>query len=158
LLRGVKRELVDRGMYLSTPGRLRQSDRFVSRLYILTRAEGGRSKPLTTGYINMAHVDTWTMAACLRLPKDQEMAMPGDILDSAEVLLRRPMVLVPGQRFVIRDNQQTTVSGVVTELLPPMEKHDIAGFNFMPTKPHVIESNASTVVKKRARAKTDKKS
>ena len=157
LLRGVKRELVDRGMYLGSPGQLRQSDRFSARLYVLTKSEGGRSKPLTTGYINMAHVDTWTMAACLRLPDDRAMAMPGDLLDSAEVVLRRPMVLVPGQRFVIRENQQTTVSGVVTELLPPLQQHDITGFNYVPSKPHVIESNASTVIKKRARAKTDKK-
>lgn len=157
LLRGVKLELIDRGMYVGTPGQLRQSDRFNARLYVLTRAEGGRSKPLTTGYINMAHIDTWTMAACIRLPEDRAMAMPGDLLDSVEVLLRRPMVLVPGQRFVIRENQQTTVSGIVTELLPALESHDITGFNCMPAKPHAIESNASTVVKKRARAKAEKK-
>jgi len=157
LLRGVKRELVDRGMYLGSPGRLLMSDRFVARLYVLTRAEGGRSKPFTSGYINMAHIDTWTMAACIRLAEDRAMAMPGDLIDSAQVLLRRPMVLAPGQRFVIRENQQTTVSGVVTELLPPLERYDIPGFNLAPSKPQVIESNASTLMKRRAKAKTDKK-
>jgi elongation factor Tu len=140
LLRGIKREFVERGMYLGSPGQLRQSDRFSARLYILTRAEGGRSKPLCSGFISVAHVDTWTMAAMVRLRGgEREMAMPGDLIDSAEILLRRPMVLAPGQRFVIRDNLQTIVSGVVTELLPMLEKHDIAGFNSMPTKPYSID-------------------
>lgn len=129
LLRGVKRDLVERGMYLAAPGRLQQSDRFTARLYVLTRAEGGRSKPLTSGYIAMAHVDTWSMAACIRLqstdpggqtPQDSDkmapaaMAMPGDLVDNAEIVLRIPMVLSPGQRFVVRDNQQVVMLSVIT--------------------------------------------
>lgn len=53
---------------------------------------------------------------------------------------------------------QTTVSGVVTELLPPVTHHDIYGFNVVPVRPHVIESNSSTVIRKRVRARTEKKS
>ena len=152
LLRGIKREYVDRGMFLGAPGQLRQSNCFTARLYVLTRAEGGRSKPLTTGYINMAHIDTWTMAACVNLPSDRQMAMPGDLLDSIEIVLRKPMVLNEGQRFVIRENQQTTLSGIVTEILPQTDK-EIAGFNYVPKQSYVYETNASTVVKKRMQAK-----
>jgi elongation factor Tu len=152
LLRGIKREFVDRGMFLAPPGRLHQSNRFTARLYVLTHAEGGRSKPLTSGYINMAHVDTWTMAACVRL-SDRPMAMPGDLVDSAEVLLRKPMVLRQGQRFVVRDNQRTTISGVVIELLTPSQE-EITGFNFVASRPYTLEGNASTVMRRRLRAKT----
>ena len=147
LLRGVKREFVDRGMFLGAPGRLTQSDHFAARLYVLTAAEGGRSKPLTTGFSNLAYMATWTMAARVDLG-DRPMAMPGELVDRAELVLRRPMVLREGQRFVVRDGRRTVVSGIITDVLADYGK-EIAGFNYVPAKRMKIESNAFVVRRRR---------
>jgi len=152
LLRGIKREFVDRGMFLSPPGHLQQSDHFAARLYMLTEAEGGRAKPITTGFSNLAYVETWTMAARIELG-DRAMVMPGELLDRAELILQKPMVIRKGQRFVVREFRRTAVSGVITELLANSER-EIVGFNRVVTKPMKIESNVAVVRKKRAAKST----
>ena len=148
LLRGIKREFVDRGMYLSPLGQLQQSNHFAARLYVLTDAEGGRAKPITTGFSNLAYVETWTMAARVELG-DRAMVMPGELLDRAELILRKPMVIREGQRFMIRECRHTVVSGIITELLAKSER-EIVGFNRVLTRPMKIESNAALVRRKRA--------
>ena len=148
LLRGVKREFVDRGMYVTVPGQLHQSDHFAARLYMLTPEEGGRPKPITTGFANLAYVDTWTMAARIDLG-DQPMVMPGDLVDRAEFILCRPMVIREGQRFFIRESRHTVISGVITEVLAESGK-EIRGFNYAPRKAMTIESNLAVVRKKKA--------
>jgi len=148
LLRGVKREFVDRGMYLGAPGQLCQSDHFAARLYMPTSAEGGRGRPITSGFANVAHVETWTMAALVELG-DRPMVMPGELVDRAELILRKPMVVREGQRFVVREGRRTVLSGVITELLAKCER-EIRGFNYIPAKRMAIESNASVVRRKRA--------
>ena len=152
LLRGVKREFVDRGMYLGVPGQLKQSDHLATRLYMLSRDEGGRTKPITTGYSNVAYVETWTMAARVELG-DRPMVMPGELVDRAELILRRPMVIREGQRFVIREYRNTIVSGVITEVLSESGR-EIRGFNYLPTRPMTMESNAAVVRRKRAQKTT----
>lgn len=154
LLRGVKKELVQRGMFLSVPGNLKQVEHFRARLYVLKRSEGGRSKPVTTNYINMMFVDTWNMACCLRLPESQAMAMPGDVVE-ASIMLRSPMVLREGDKFLIRENQLTALSGVVTEILPP-SGINIKGFNYEIPKPQAVEGNSSVVMRRRRTAKATK--
>jgi len=148
LLRGVKREFVDRGMFLGVLGKLKQSDHFAARLYVLTKAEGGREKPITSGFANLAHVATWTMAARVELG-DRPMAMPGELLDRVELILRKPMVLHEGLRFVIRDHGYTIISGIITEVLPDSGV-EIRGFNYLPPKRMIIESNAAVVRRKKA--------
>jgi len=148
LLRGVKREFVERGMFLGVPGQLKQSDHIAARLYILTKAEGGRSKPITSGFADMAHVATWTMAARIEF-NDRPMTMPGDLVDRAELILRKPMVVREGLRFVIRERGSTVISGVITEVLPDSGL-EIHGFNYIPSKRMVIESNTAVVRRKKA--------
>ena len=153
LLRGVKREFVDRGMFLGVQGKLKQSDHCAARLYVLTSAEGGRDRPITTGFANMAHVATWTMAARIELG-DRPMAMPGELVDRAELILRKPMVIGEGLRFVIRDGGRTVISGMITEVLSDSGV-EISGFNYLRPKRMVIESNTAVVRRKRA-ARTSK--
>lgn len=151
LLRSMKKELVHRGMFLSVPGHLKQAEHFKARIYVLTRSEGGRSKPITNNYINMMFVETWNIASCIQLPEDQAMAMPGEALE-VTIILRCPMVLREGDKFIIRENQLTSISGVVTELLPPANIN-IKGFNYELPKPQTIEGNASVVMRRRRTAR-----
>jgi len=148
LLRGVKREFVDRGMYLSVPGNLQQTDHFAARLYVLTHGEGGRSKPVTSGFSNLAYISTWTSAARVEFD-DRPMAMPGDLIDRAELILHKPMVVREGQRFVVREYRQTVISGVITEWLAESGR-EIVGFNYKRASKAVIESNASVLRKKKS--------
>lgn len=152
LLRGVKREFVDRGMYLGVPGQLQQSDHCTARLYVLSPAEGGRTKPITTGFANLAYVETWTMAARVELG-DRPMVMPGELVDRAELILRKPMVIREGQRFVIRESRQTVVTGIITELLANSGR-EIQGFNYVPSKTMTVESNLAVVRRKKVDKRT----
>ena len=154
LLRGIKKEFIERGMYLCKPGSFSQNDHFEAHLYIRTRAEGGRAKPITTQYINQMYSDTWDIACCVNLLDETSMAMPGDNC-VANVMLRKPMVVNVGTRFMIRENQFTSITGVVTKLLPTNEKK-IYGFNFDRPKSMKIESNSSVVRKKRMKNKARK--
>lgn len=158
LLRGVKREFVERGMFLGVPGQLHQSDHFAARIYMLTSAEGGRDKPITSGFTNVAYVTTWTMPAMIEF-EGRPMLMPGELIDHVEMLLRKPMVFREGQRFVvrekIRDRHATIISGIVTKPLPDSGRV-IHGFNYIIPKRMVVESNASVV--RRAKASRKNKS
>ena len=148
LLRGVKREFVDRGMFLGPIGQLKQSNHFAARLYVLSKAEGGRDKPIMSGFSNLAHMATWTMSARIDLG-DRPMAMPGELLDRAEVMLRKPMVIHEGLRFVLRAGGQTMISGIITEVLPESGV-EIRGFNVARRSRSVVESNAAVVRRKKA--------
>lgn len=148
LLRGVKREFVDRGMFLGAPGHLKQSDHFAGRFYMLTAAEGGRTRPITTGFASVAYVSTWTIPARLELG-DRPMVMPGELIDHAEFILQKPMVLCEGLRFFIRERGHTIISGVITEVLPESGR-EILGFNRVVPKRMVVESNASVIRRKRS--------
>ena len=154
LLRGIKRELVQRGMMLCQPGSLKQHNHFEAHVYVRTKSEGGRSKPITTDYINQVFSDTWDIAGCVRLPEDMTMAMPGDTC-VCTVALRKPMVVQTGTRFMVRENQFTALTGVVTKLLPPFED-EIIGFNKEKVKVAKVEGNNSTVIRRRMRQKNKK--
>ena len=77
LLRGVKKEMVERGMFLSAPGGVTLCNHFKAQIYIRTKSEGGRSKPLKTNYIQQIFTETCNIAACVQLPDNLVMAMPG---------------------------------------------------------------------------------
>ena len=147
LLRGIRKELVLRGMFIAKPGSVSQYDAFEALIYIRTKSEGGRTKPITTNSINMMYVDTWSIACCLLL--DQAMVMPGDTT-TATILLRKPMVLREGQPFFVRENQLTCITGMVTKLLPPTQLK-VNGFNHRNLTAPKIEGNCSTVMRRRRR-------
>ena len=148
LLRGIKNEFVQRGMFLCTPGELSQVEAFSARIYMLTKSEGGRAKPITTNYIQQMFSDTWNIACCVRLPEQQIMLMPGEVVE-ATILLRKPMVLREGHKFFVRESDLTTITGVVTKLLKDTPRVEIKGFNFNPQKPIKIEGNSTTTMRRR---------
>lgn len=151
LLRGIKKDFVHRGMVLCKPESQHQHNHFEAHIYVRTRAEGGRSKPITTNYINQVFSDTWDIAGCMQLPEAMNMAMPGDNL-VCNIVLRKPMVLQVGTRFMIRENQFTSVTGVITKLLPDFTDK-LVGFNKEKQKTDRIEGNVSTIMRRRNRQK-----
>ena len=84
----------------------------------------------------MMYVDTWSIACRLLLAPDHNMVMPGDTT-TATVLLRKPMVLREGQQFFVRENQLTSIIGIITKVLPPTQIK-IIGFNHEYLKPTKI--------------------
>ena len=151
LVRGVKKDVVLRGMYMCEPQFLNQSDQFKAKIYVRSKAEGGRHKPITNQYVAQMFLDTWDLAACILLDKTQPMIMPGDASDVI-ILLRKPMVIREGSKFMIRENQHLCITGVITETLPLTELK-LSGFNFTHAKSTKIQSNSSALRNKRAKRK-----
>ena len=151
LLRGVKRNVVERGMYLCEPNSLKQCDQFRAKIYVRGKAEGGRTKPVTDKFIAQLFMDTWDMAACILLEDDQLMIMAGDTSD-VTVLLRKPMVIHQGSKFMLRENKFLSITGIVIETLPPTQIK-LSGFNHQVPKPMKIESNASVLRNRHAKNK-----
>ncbi|KAK7492538.1 hypothetical protein BaRGS_00016204 [Batillaria attramentaria] len=149
LLRGVKSDLVQRGMFLGKLGSLQQYDTFEAQIYVLTKAEGGRTKPVLDQYIQVMYSNTWNISACIKLPEGINMVMPGDTA-SVQVVLRKPMVVKEGHRFTIRERNLTTVTGLITKMLPSSDLK-LPGFNFERQRSHRIEGNAWLTMKNRAR-------
>lgn len=139
LLRGFKKEMIERGMFLSQPGYLTEHNCFKAQVYVQRKSEGGRSKPVTDNYIQMMFVDTWSMACCVQLPDNVKMIMPGDT-GEVTILLRKPMVVQKGQQFIIRESKSTTLTGVITETFPHSDQQ-ISGFNFRHNRPVKIEGS-----------------
>ncbi|XP_055348349.1 elongation factor Tu-like [Paramacrobiotus metropolitanus] len=118
LLRGIKAAQVSRGMILAPPGRFTAHNRFRAQIYFLTKHEGGRSKPIRSGYAQQLFSHTWDVETRLDLPPGVDMLMPGEHSEVFGTLLRE-MVLEPNQRFTVREaNNQTVATGVITKLLP----------------------------------------
>ncbi|KAL6264659.1 hypothetical protein P5V15_004759 [Pogonomyrmex californicus] len=126
LVRGVKRDEVRRGMVMCKPGSMKAYDHVEAQVYILSKEEGGRKKPIANMIQVQMFCRTWDVAAqCSIVGKD--MAMPGE--DSTFILkLIRPMVLEKGQRFTLRDGMVTLGTGVITNTLKSLtdsERHDL---------------------------------
>ncbi|TRY74046.1 hypothetical protein TCAL_05467 [Tigriopus californicus] len=121
-LKGVKGTALSRGMVLVAQGSYKPTNHFEGTCYILSAAEGGRSKPIMSKYIQMIFMDTWSMAFRLDLPKgaDSNMIMPGEQATIKLTLLRN-MPLLEGQNFTLRENKITVGTGKVTKLLKPIE-------------------------------------
>ena len=116
LLRGTKREEVERGQVLAKPGSINPHTKFECEVYILTKEEGGRHTPFFKGYRPQFYFRTTDVTGAVELPKDKEMVMPGDNV-SITVKLIAPIAMEEGLRFAIREGGRTVGAGRVTKIL-----------------------------------------
>ncbi|XP_072381867.1 elongation factor Tu [Diabrotica undecimpunctata] len=122
LVRGLKRDDIKRGMIMAKPGTVKGYDNVETQVYVLSKEEGGRSKPFTSFIQLQMFCRTWDCPVQVVVP-DKEMVMPGE--DSKLILkMMRPMVLEQGQRFTLRDGSQTLGTGVVTKTLPRLTEDE----------------------------------
>ena len=116
LLRGVKREDVERGQVLAAPKSITPHTKFKSEVYVLGKDEGGRHTPFFTGYRPQFYFRTTDITGIIKLDEGVEMVMPGDNA-TFNVELINPIAMAPGERFAIREGGRTVGSGVVTEIV-----------------------------------------
>ena len=115
LLRGTKREDVERGQVLAKPGSITPHTKFKAEAYILTKEEGGRHTPFFTNYRPQFYFRTTDVTGVVQLPEGTEMVMPGDNV-SMEVELIMPIAMDDGLRFAIREGGRTVGAGVVASI------------------------------------------
>jgi elongation factor Tu len=115
LLRGTKREDVERGQVLAKPGTIKPHKNFKAEAYILTKEEGGRHTPFFTNYRPQFYFRTTDVTGIVSLPASIEMVMPGDNV-SMDVELIQPIAMDQGLRFAIREGGRTVGAGVVAEI------------------------------------------
>ncbi|MGL9719137.1 MAG: elongation factor Tu, partial [Wolbachia sp.] len=116
LLRGTKREEVERGQVLAKPGTITPHKRFKAEVYILKKEEGGRHTPFFANYQPQFYIRTTDVTGSIKLLEGKEMVMPGDNV-SIEVELQASIAMDKGLRFAIREGGRTVGSGVVSEIL-----------------------------------------
>ncbi|MGQ3348103.1 elongation factor Tu [Bosea sp. (in: a-proteobacteria)] len=116
LLRGTKREDVERGQVLAAPGSIKPHARFKAEAYILTKEEGGRHTPFFTNYRPQFYFRTTDVTGIVKLPEGVEMVMPGDNV-SMDVELIAPIAMDEGLRFAIREGGRTVGAGVVASII-----------------------------------------
>ena len=116
LLRGTKREEVERGQVLAKPGSITPHKKFVSEVYALTKEEGGRHTPFFSNYRPQFYFRTTDVTGSIQLPEGVEMVMPGDNI-TMTVELIAPIAMEVGLRFAIREGGRTVGAGVVTEIV-----------------------------------------
>jgi elongation factor Tu len=115
LLRGTKREDVERGQVLAAPGSITPHTVFAAEAYVLTKEEGGRHTPFFTNYRPQFYFRTTDVTGVVKLPEGVEMVMPGDNV-SMEVELIAPIAMDEGLRFAIREGGRTVGAGVVAKI------------------------------------------
>ncbi len=116
LLRGTKRDDIERGQVLCKPGSITPHTKFKAEVYVLKKEEGGRHTPFFTGYRPQFYFRTTDVTGVARLPEGTEMVMPGDNVQM-EIELIQPIAMDQGLRFAIREGGRTVGSGVVTEVI-----------------------------------------
>jgi len=116
LLRGIKKEEVERGMVVAKPGSITPHTKFKAEVYVLKKEEGGRHTPFFSGYRPQFYFRTTDVTGTIKLPDGVEMVMPGDNIN-LEVELITPVALEKELRFAIREGGRTVGAGVVTEIL-----------------------------------------
>jgi elongation factor Tu len=116
LLRGTKREDIERGQVLCKPGSITPHTKYKAEVYVLKKEEGGRHTPFFTGYRPQFYFRTTDVTGVANLPEGTEMVMPGDNV-SMEIELIQPIAMDQGLRFAIREGGRTVGSGVVTEII-----------------------------------------
>ena len=116
LLRGTKREDVQRGQVLCKPGSIKPHTKFVSEVYVLSKDEGGRHTPFFKGYRPQFYFRTTDVTGACELPEGVEMVMPGDNVQM-EVTLIHPIAMEEGLRFAIREGGRTVGAGVVAKIV-----------------------------------------
>jgi len=116
LLRGTKREDIERGQVLCKPGSITPHTKFKAEVYVLKKEEGGRHTPFFSGYRPQFYFRTTDVTGVAKLPEGTEMVMPGDNVQM-EIELIQPIAMDQGLRFAIREGGRTVGSGVVTEII-----------------------------------------
>ena len=116
LVRGTKREEVERGQVVSKPGSINPHTHFMSEVYILKKEEGGRHTPFFTGYRPQFYFRTTDITGDIKLPDGVEMVMPGDNI-TMEVKLIHPIAMEEGLRFAIREGGRTVGAGVIVKVI-----------------------------------------
>ncbi len=116
LLRGIKKDEVERGQVLCQPGSVTPHTEFSAEVYILSKDEGGRHKPFFTGYKPQFYFKTTDVTGDITLPSGTEMVMPGDTVN-LNVKLIAPIALEDKQKFTVREGGRTVGAGVVTKIL-----------------------------------------
>ncbi len=116
LLRGIKREEVERGMVLAKPGSVTPHTKFQANVYVLTKEEGGRHTPFFANYRPQFYVRTTDVTGTISLPEGVEMCMPGDNVEMGVELIT-PVSVEEGMRFTIREGGRTVGAGVVTKVI-----------------------------------------
>ena len=115
LLRGIERDDIERGQVLAKAGSVKPHTKFVARVYVLSREEGGRHTPFYNGYRPQFYLRTTDVTGAIGLPEGAEMIMPGDNVDM-RVELITPIALEVGQRFAIREGGRTVGAGAITSI------------------------------------------
>ena len=116
LLRGIKREDVERGQVLAKPGSIKPHTYFEAEIYVLSMKEGGRSTPFFNNYRPQFYFRTTDVTGAVELPKEVEMVMPGDNV-KINVKLIAPIAMEEGLRFAIREGGRTVGAGVVSKVI-----------------------------------------
>jgi elongation factor Tu len=116
LLRGTKREEIERGQVLAKPGSITPHTKFKAEAYVLTKEEGGRHTPFFNGYRPQFYFRTTDVTGVVTLPEGTEMVMPGDNV-SMEINLITPIAMDEGLRFAIREGGRTVGAGLVTKII-----------------------------------------
>jgi len=116
LLRGTKREEVERGQVLCKPGSVKPHTHFTAEIYVLSKEEGGRHTPFFNNYRPQFYFRTTDVTGSIELPQDKEMVMPGDNV-TITVKLIAPIAMEEGLRFAIREGGKTVGSGVVAKIM-----------------------------------------
>lgn len=124
LLRSIKNELVSKGMLLCEAGSQTLSNKYEATVYFLSRAEGGRSRPITSKYIQQIFSDTWNLACRIDLKPDVPMVMPGEHATVTLILLKKT-IMSPGQCFTIRENNFTVATGMITKVLDSVQFNNL---------------------------------
>jgi elongation factor Tu len=116
LLRGTKREEVERGQVLAKPGSIKPHTKFESEVYVLSKEEGGRHTPFFKGYRPQFYFRTTDVTGAIELPEGVEMVMPGDNIKMVVTLIA-PIAMDEGLRFAIREGGRTVGAGVVAKIV-----------------------------------------
>ena len=116
LLRGTKREEVERGQVLAKPGSMTPHTKFKAEVYVLSKEEGGRHTPFFNGYRPQIYFRTTDVTGSIQLPAGTEMVMPGDNIQM-DVALIAPIAMEEGLRFAIREGGRTVGAGVVAKIV-----------------------------------------
>ncbi len=119
-VKNVKTGQLKKGMILAKPGSFTPTNHFDGTVYFLTRAEGGRARPIMNKYMQMIYVDTWNMVFRLDfLDSGTTMIMPGEQA-TVRFTLPSDMPMIEGQQFTLRENQMTVGTGRITKLFEPV--------------------------------------
>jgi elongation factor Tu len=116
LLRGIKREDVERGQVLAKPGSIHPHTKFEAEVYCLSKEEGGRHTPFFSGYRPQFYFRTTDVTGVASLPEGREMVMPGDRVELT-IVMTKPIAMDRGLRFAIREGGRTVGAGTVTEVI-----------------------------------------